>query len=152
MIYGGFLRRLFAGVIDYLILMTIFFLYFVVCVVSGLAGMETWEGGIEPELIFAQMRNAWVVFHVWCLITWFAYFTFFHSFVGKTPGKMLLGLAVYPASGGRLTMAVSFLRTAGYLLSAVCFLGFLWVMVDGKKRGWHDLVAGTLVMRTGKTP
>jgi uncharacterized RDD family membrane protein YckC len=29
----------------------------------------------------------------------------------------------------------------------VFYLGFLWVFVDGRRRGWHDLIAGTVVIK-----
>jgi len=30
---------------------------------------------------------------------------------------------------------------------AVFGLGFIWILVDKKKRSWHDLVAGTLMIK-----
>ena len=78
------------------------------------------------------------------------YFTGFHGAGGQTPGKMLLGLRVVPAAGGAMTFGIAFLRWAGYLLSGVFFgLGFLWIAFDGRKQGWHDKLAATLVVRVG---
>lgn len=36
----------------------------------------------------------------------------------------------------------------GYILSTLPLcLGFIWIAFDGKKRGWHDMIAGTLVVK-----
>lgn len=149
--YGGFWRRLSATLIDYVILGFIFSLYFVVIVMSGWAGMSARKWGMDPDTFLAYVADVFSLFHLWCAVTWLAYFTCFHGWGGRTPGKMLLGLKVYLSSGGELTIAISFLRTAGYLLSAALLgLGFLWVLVDKKKRGWHDLVAGTVVVKKEK--
>ena len=38
--------------------------------------------------------------------------------------------------------------TAGYLAGlATAFLGFLWIGFDAEKRGLHDWIAGTYVIR-----
>ena len=40
------------------------------------------------------------------------------------------------------------LRTAGNLVSiGTLFLGFLWIGFDAEKRGLHDWIAGTYVIR-----
>jgi uncharacterized RDD family membrane protein YckC len=35
-----------------------------------------------------------------------------------------------------------------YLSTAVFFLGFLWILVDPNRRGWHDIMARTRVVYT----
>jgi len=76
-----------------------------------------------------------------------AYFTCFHGLSGSTPGKMLLGLQVRSLCGGRLGCGRAFLRSVGYLLSAIPLaMGFLWA--GGSERlAWHDLMAGSEVLR-----
>ncbi|MBX3651771.1 MAG: RDD family protein [Burkholderiales bacterium] len=41
-----------------------------------------------------------------------------------------------------------------YIASALpLFLGFIWVGIDKRKQGWHDKLAGTVVIRnTSKEP
>lgn len=81
------------------------------------------------------------------------YFTYFHGSLGQTPGKKLLGLMVVRQTRDRMTWGVAFLRWAGYLVSAIPFgLGFLWIAMDRKKQGWHDKIAGTLVIRVQSSP
>ncbi len=82
-------------------------------------------------------------------ITDMIYFIWFHGSVGQTPGKMLLGLRVIQASGEKMTFGVAFLRWVGTLVSGLFLsLGYLWIAIDGKKQGWHDKIAATLVIRT----
>jgi uncharacterized RDD family membrane protein YckC len=41
------------------------------------------------------------------------------------------------------------LRYLGYSLSAISlFLGFFWILIDDRRQGWHDKIAGTLVIYT----
>ena len=40
-------------------------------------------------------------------------------------------------------------RTAGYVVSVASLgLGFLWIAFDSEKRGLHDWMAGTYVVKT----
>jgi len=40
------------------------------------------------------------------------------------------------------------LRWAGMEISGVVlFLGYLWILIDKKKQGWHDKIAGTYVVK-----
>lgn len=66
-----------------------------------------------------------------------------------TPGKMAVRARVVDAAtGAPLTGWQGLGRYLGYVVSALPFgLGFLWVAFDPRKRGWHDLLAGTVVIR-----
>jgi uncharacterized RDD family membrane protein YckC len=76
-----------------------------------------------------------------------AYFTFFWTLVGFTPGKALLGLKVVRKDGKNLSFFRSLLRFFCYWISAIpLFLGFFWVLWDPKRKGWHDKIAGTQVL------
>ena len=68
---------------------------------------------------------------------------------GATPGKALLGLRVIGGSRRRgLGIPLAFLRLCGVMVSAVLFgLGFLMVAFTRDKRGLHDHLAGTAVVR-----
>jgi len=73
----------------------------------------------------------------------------FWFFRAATPGKMAISAVICDAkTGGRPKFRQYFIRYAGYYLSALFFgIGFLRIAFDPKKRGWHDLLAGTLVVR-----
>jgi len=76
-----------------------------------------------------------------------AYFTILHGETGQTIGKNLLGLEVCTVEGERIGYSLALIRFLGYWLSFVFFgLGFLWVALNPGKRGWHDLLAGTVVV------
>jgi uncharacterized RDD family membrane protein YckC len=36
----------------------------------------------------------------------------------------------------------------GVLLFLAVTLGYIWIFIDHRKRGWHDLIAGTVVVQT----
>ena len=65
-----------------------------------------------------------------------------------TPGKILLKMKIVDAkTGGRPTMKQWIIRYIAYIPAAlILFLGFLWVIWDKKKQGWHDKLAGTVVV------
>jgi uncharacterized RDD family membrane protein YckC len=78
-----------------------------------------------------------------------AYFVGFWTWRGQTPGMMLLGLRVARESDGTPPgLARSILRYVGYLVSGfVLLIGFIWIAFDSRKQGWHDKIAGTVVVR-----
>ncbi len=72
------------------------------------------------------------------------------TLTGRTPGKAIMGLRVVSNDGGRVSLGKSFLRLAGYLLSTLMLgAGFFWVLVDDRRRAWHDHLAGTRVVHVG---
>jgi len=76
------------------------------------------------------------------------YFTFWTGYTGQTLGKWALRLKVTDPLGLPIGYPRAFLRTLGYLLAALPMgLGFLWIIGDREKRGWHDLIAGTRVYK-----
>ena len=66
-----------------------------------------------------------------------------------TPGKMALGIQVVDARTGRpLSFGQAVGRYAAYFISTIPLgLGFIWVAFDPRKQGWHDRLAGTVVVR-----
>ncbi|MEY4560899.1 MAG: hypothetical protein RLZZ618_176 [Pseudomonadota bacterium] len=69
-----------------------------------------------------------------------------------TPGKSALGLKVVDATtGGPLSPKQAILRYIGYYVSTIpLFIGILWVAFDERKQGWHDKIAGTVVIKVPK--
>jgi uncharacterized RDD family membrane protein YckC len=82
------------------------------------------------------------------------YFVLFWSTAGQTPGMRLMGLRVLTSGGTYPGVIRSLVRVIGLGLAIVpLFLGFLPVLVDRRRRGLHDLVAGTVVLYdSGGTP
>lgn len=67
---------------------------------------------------------------------------------GATPGKMAVGARIVDAkTGGAPSTARLVARYAAYLVSMLpLFLGFAWIAIDRRKQGWHDKIAGTVVI------
>ena len=74
---------------------------------------------------------------------------FFWTVFKATPGKMAVGCEIVNAkTGEKLGIGRSIVRYLGYFISTLPLgLGFLWVVFNKRKRGWHDLIAGTVVIR-----
>ena len=81
------------------------------------------------------------------LIVSIAYYTGFWATTGKTIGHSTLGIKVKRADGSKLSWGRAFLRYIGYLISGLALsIGFLWIEFDKKRQGWHDKIAGTIVV------
>lgn len=65
-----------------------------------------------------------------------------------TPGKILLRIHIVDArTGGPLCTRQIIVRLFGYLLSAPpLMLGFVWMSFNRRRQGWHDMLAGTVVV------
>ncbi|QOL51648.1 RDD family protein [Massilia litorea] len=68
---------------------------------------------------------------------------------GATPGKMAISAQVVDArTGNKPSTGQAIGRYLGYYVSTIPFgLGLIWVAFDPKKQGWHDKLAGTVVIR-----
>lgn len=67
---------------------------------------------------------------------------------GITLGKLLSGIRVDPADGdGRLGVPRAALRwLVKYVVCGVLPVGYLWYFRDRRRRAWHDLAAGSVVI------
>jgi uncharacterized RDD family membrane protein YckC len=147
--YGGFWRRSFAFFIDEVILYFVTLILFLIGLLAlGLKGKALDHMLATSEGVTSGMGLFGLLYIAASLLAGMTYFTWFHGVGGRTPGKMLLGLRVIQASGDPMTPGIAFLRWVGYLISGPVFcLGFLWIAFDGRKQGWHDKIAATLVVR-----
>lgn len=86
------------------------------------------------------------------LITWVAPAVatiLFWLYKQATPGKMAVAARVVDArTGNPPTLQQSIIRYLGYFVSTLPLgLGLIWVAFDPRKQGWHDKLAGTVVIR-----
>ncbi len=67
-----------------------------------------------------------------------------------TPGKLMFRLRIVDASsGGEPSLGQWYRRYLGYVLSSLPLLmGFFWVAWDPRCQGWHDKLAGTVVIHS----
>jgi uncharacterized RDD family membrane protein YckC len=78
-----------------------------------------------------------------------AYFPYFWAKDGQTIGARQQRIRVVrDVDGGPLSTGSAILRLVGYWISgAVFYIGFIWIFVDQRRRGWMDLIAGTVVVK-----
>ena len=91
----------------------------------------------------AAMRLGW-----WSLGLGWAYVFIGWGFFGATLGKAIWHIRIVPLSGGRMTPARGALRCLGYVPACVPLrLGLLAIIWDARRQGWHDRLAGTVVVK-----
>ena len=77
-----------------------------------------------------------------------AYYTAMWTWKGTTVGGIVCGLKVVRLDGQPVTWVVMLVRSlAAWFGVAVMFLGFLWIAWDPERQGWHDRIAGTVVVK-----
>jgi uncharacterized RDD family membrane protein YckC len=76
------------------------------------------------------------------------YFVYFWG-KGQTIGMRVFHLRVADAVTGQpIGYGRAALRYLGYVISAiVCYIGLIWAAFDGRKQGWHDKIANTVVLQ-----
>jgi uncharacterized RDD family membrane protein YckC len=72
----------------------------------------------------------------------------FWRYRGATPGKMAISAKIVDAkTGGAPSTGSLVVRYFAYLVSTLpLMLGFVWIAFDRKKQGFHDKIAGTIVI------
>jgi uncharacterized RDD family membrane protein YckC len=142
---GGFLLRGLAFLTDQLVLLFILTIF----ITAGFAGLGfgSAAGGREISF-FKQARVLVPALLPLTFVLGLTYFSFFHAAWGQTIGKMIFGLRVIQTDGESLSFCRGLARSCAYILSAIPFgVGFLWVALSAEKKGWHDLILGTRVVR-----
>jgi uncharacterized RDD family membrane protein YckC len=132
--YGGFWRRLGATLIDTIVMIIVFSVP-----VSLYYGDSYWDSeGFAGVFDFLMTFVLPIVISIWMWIRFAA-----------TPGKMALNLRIVNAhTGENISTGQAIIRYLGYIVSGLPLgLGFLWIAFDQRKRGWHDMIAGTVVIK-----
>jgi uncharacterized RDD family membrane protein YckC len=137
-IYEGLVTRAIAFAVDAAIIDLI------ALVVGVGVGLALSILSIGDDLQTVLLACAGVAFVVWSV----AYFVVFWSTTGQTPGNRLMHIRVCGDDDEEvLTLRRSLLRFGALLLAALpLFAGFLTVLVDDRRRGLHDMLAGTVVV------
>ena len=136
--YAGFGRRLLAALIDTVVFSLIFSIVHVLAfggngmqlmVEDGILQVNSDNGLIEQVAIIAITVVMWI------------------KFLG-TPGKLVLGCHVIDAkSKQHIKPLQAVIRYLGYFVSVIPLgLGMFWILWDKKKQGFHDKLAGTVVV------
>lgn len=92
---------------------------------------------------FSGLGSVFTIFLPWL------YYWLFTGLKGQTLGKMAVGIKVVNAEGYMPGLGTAALREVlGKFISIIAlYLGFLWIIWDGWKQGWHDKIAKTYVVR-----
>lgn len=83
------------------------------------------------------------------LVLSIVYPVYFWALRGATPGKQVFGLRVLGMDGETpIGWQRAMMRVIGYMINGLVIgIGFLWIAVSEEKRGLHDRLAGTMVLR-----
>lgn len=139
--YAGFWIRTGAAIIDSVLVLLV-----LVPILSAIYGADYWLDDSFTkgfwDIIFNYLFPAIAV-----IVFWIA--------KSATPGKMAFKLTIVDAkTGNKPTTAQFIIRYIGYYISMLpLFIGIIWVGIDRRKQGWHDKIAGTVVIKdTGHEP
>ncbi|MBT7951278.1 MAG: RDD family protein [Gammaproteobacteria bacterium] len=133
--YGGFWLRTAAAIIDTTLIFII-----VLPMLTLIYGQQYWDSTSMVygfwDILFNYILPAIAVILFWV-------------YKSATPGKMALKLKIVDANtGGKPSTGQLIGRYFGYYVSMLPFmLGIIWVGFDGRKQGWHDKLAGTVVVK-----
>lgn len=146
--YAGFVSRLIALFID----------GFVVTVIVSVTvwGIAVTQALLQLSAVAEQLNLQRFIIEpnpilvgVFGTIFFAVYLLFFWTTTGRTPGKAFMGLRVVTIDGKRLSLIRGVMRLLGYVIAALpLYIGFLWSLVDDRRQGLHDKLAGTCVIYT----
>jgi len=149
--YGGFWIRLLAHLIDHVILGAIAApLFFILILPAILRVINEAERNREPspELIVAIVSSVLVYIILAFVGQWLYEALLTSSSWQGTVGKRVLQLKVTDELGNRIGFGRATGRFFAKILSSMfCCVGFIMVGLTDRKRGLHDMLAGTVVMR-----
>lgn len=133
--YGGFWIRFLATLID--------------GVIIGIIGSLVGGNQVTSyEQTADGMYSVSVNFFGWYTLIPIVYVLGFWIWKSATPGKMALKLKIIDEQGNNLTPVTAIIRYLGYLVSGIILgIGYLMIAFTKNKRGLHDMIAKTYVIR-----
>jgi uncharacterized RDD family membrane protein YckC len=137
--YGGFWVRFLAIILDGIVIGVITSALSVFALGGGMFAWNTTAGAMAIDYTY----NAFGA------LIGLVYFVGFWGWRGQTPGMIPFDMRIVMASDGTKPDWVRMLlRYVGLLIGiAVFFIGVIWAGFDRRKQGWHDKIAGTVVVR-----
>ncbi|VAW56066.1 hypothetical protein MNBD_GAMMA07-1305 [hydrothermal vent metagenome] len=84
-------------------------------------------------------------------ITGFLFYVWFWSHGGQSLGMKTWMLMLVSNDGNTINKKQAAIRALAAVLSWCCFgLGFLWSLVDARKRTWHDILSASHLIQLEK--
>jgi uncharacterized RDD family membrane protein YckC len=133
--YAGFVTRTIALAIDAALI------DLAALVVAAVAALVLSLFKLDDRLQDAAAIVGGVLFVLWTV----GYFVAFWSATGETPGNRAMRIRVSRADGSRLRPRHALVRLGGMIISLPLLWGYLPVLVSDRRRGVHDVLAGTVV-------
>ena len=133
--YAGFWVRTGAALID-----TILMLIIIIPILTLIYGSDYWARE-SSFLGFWDLFFNYVLPAIAIVLFW--------VYKSATPGKIALKLSIVDAKTGEKASTGQLIgRYFGYYISMIpLLLGIIWVGIDKRKQGWHDKLAGTVVVK-----
>ena len=149
--YGGFWMRFLAYVIDRIIVSIVAapFVFVMVLPTIGRIVREAQDNQEpSPELIFSMVAGV-STFVICAFVGYWLYEALLTSSSWQgTVGKRVLRLKVTDEQGNRIGFGRATGRFFAKIVSQlIMWIGFIMVAFTDRKRGLHDMMAGTLVMK-----
>lgn len=147
---AGFFIRCLAMIIDllFLVMLTGALLFgggVLIGKTTGIIDMVLTSRGFEFLPVVTPLLEAALISTV-CIPP--LYFIMMTAVFGQTVGKMIAGIRVVRSSGRPVSILRALIRFFAYVPSGLLlFAGFLWILWDPGRQGWHDMVADTVVIR-----
>jgi uncharacterized RDD family membrane protein YckC len=114
-----------------------------------IVGLITFLLGILISIFFAPFR---VILFIFIYIFMFSYpIIFWVKNDGATYGQKLLGIKVITNNKEKLSYSKAIIRQLSYILLVGSLVSVIWIFFDKKKQAWHDKIAETYVVKTGKS-
>jgi len=135
--YAGFWLRFGASVIDIIVLLAI-----IAPIEIAVFGLEYPSLAMAGETLAVDIWIQLVLPLLAMIVLW--------RYRSATPGLMLVSAKIVdattlaPTSVGKLTVRAVALLVMWLLF--VPLIGVLWIAFDKRKQGWHDKIAGTVVV------
>jgi uncharacterized RDD family membrane protein YckC len=145
-VYAGFWLRFVAAFVDGLLLMIILFVVIVIERAVFALGDASPGAAANQNPLLAFVLNLVNIVIIWL------YFAKQESGPKRaTPGKSLLGLQVTDLNGQRIGFGRATGRFFGkYISEIILFIGFMMAGFTERKQALHDIMAGCLVIKSGK--
>jgi len=148
-LYAGFWRRFIAIIIDRFILGLVFWIFVAVFGSGRLAEIVSMGRQPDPTVILAFVRTVWLISIAFTVINWLYFALLESSSKQATLGKMALSMRVTDLQGQRIGFGRATGRYFGKIISAIIlYVGYMMAGWTEKKQALHDMMAGTLVVRS----